>query len=117
MSETYLGLTGDDLIRAVANDLMLTLKNLERNTMADFDQLLTEVESQGAMLVELMKVTSAVHDHMTAASSGAVIADSTQKQIDAVMAAAMKNHEALTTALKNMQDAAALTGTPVAPAS
>ena len=102
------------LARAVEDIFALHKSVTDREkSMSDFDQLMTEIESQRAMIVEISKSVAVIHDHVTAATNGTIISSSTQTKIDSAMAAVTANRVALTVALEKVNATAQLVGTPV----
>ena len=106
MSE-YQDLTGDDLVRAFADDffssiriLRQQLNGLERLIMIDLDQVLTEVQSQSAMISDLSAAVVSLSQHVTDHENGTVIAPVVQSKIDALMTGAVANKVALADAIK-----------------
>lgn len=108
----YQGLSGDDLIRAVAKDFFLSisilrhqLNSLERLVMIDLDQVLSEVQSQGSMVAELSTVVATLHHHVVDHADGTVVAPVVQEKIDKLMAGIVANRTAMADALKSAAQA------------
>lgn len=94
--------------------LRLTLENLERNVMYDFDQMKTEMEAQGGMLSELATVVASIHDHVTDQHEGKIISPATQEKIDGAMETLKTNRDKLEAALAKVKSTMTMTVPPPA---
>lgn len=107
MISDYQGLSGDDLIRAVAEDFFSSisilrhqLNGLERLIMIDLDQVLSEMQSQGSMVSELSTIVAALHQHVVDHANGTFVPPVVQDKIDKLMAGIVANRASMTDALK-----------------
>lgn len=103
----YQGLTGDDLVLAIADDIFSSinilrrqLNSLEKRVMIDLDQVLTEVQSQSAMITQLSLAVVTLQKHVTEHGDGTVIAPVVQEKINALMDSAVANKALLADAVK-----------------
>lgn len=94
----YRGLSGDDLIFAIAGDLFSAisivrhqLNSLERLIMVDLDQLLTEMQSQSSMITELSTTVATLSKHAADHADGTVVSPAVQSKIEALMNSAVAN--------------------------
>lgn len=108
MSDTsYQGIIGDDLVRAVADDLFTSIRilrhqlnGLERLIMIDLDQVLAEMQSQSSMLSELSGVVATLSQHVVEHSDGTVVAPVVQEKINKLMADTVANKTLLADTMK-----------------
>lgn len=103
----YQGLTKDELVLAVAEDLFTSMRilrqqlnGMERLIMIDLDQVLTEVQSQTSMIAELSTAVATLSQHVSDHSDGTVVAPVVQDKIDTLMSSAAANKVALADTMK-----------------
>lgn len=103
----YQGLTGDNLVLAIADDIFSSINilrrqfnSLEKIVMIDLDQVLTEVQSQSAMITQLSLAVVALEKHVNEHADGTIIAPAVQEKINALMDSAVSNKALLADAVK-----------------
>jgi hypothetical protein len=111
-------LTGDDLIRAVAAELLDAinavreqLNQLERRIMRTIDETLTAVQDEGTQIAGISTFVKGLQQQVADALAGATIPPDVQTKIDAVFDQATANKQALADAIATKPDG---TAAPVA---